>query len=284
MTASHSEQFLSELERRFGSDAAIGVRFEFRAFGNGARPEPWVLAAEQYDVAFSRDPALFEECDVMSLMPDGTSATVCTNYAVHVARAFPGRVRVVGFANEDNPNSRCAREQFHPGGHDFALIDDRWLVDPWMRLVCGEEGPIAYDLEDPVQARAVTEIYGPRECWSGLLGADKDALQVAPVPVFVQCSEENYVFLASQGDCVSVYDDLHIGAYAWLMPKTLDVLAELSADFTVWPAGLEVPKLSGFPVDELPGMYDKADLSGGWTDCCKDASQRLRADTAPHPF
>jgi len=120
MAASHSEQFLSELERRFGSDAAIGVHFEFTLIGDGARPGPWILAAEQYDEAFAKNPAPFEECDVVSLMPDGTSATVCTNYAAHVARAFPGRVRVVGFANEDNPNCRCAKEEFHPEGHDFA--------------------------------------------------------------------------------------------------------------------------------------------------------------------
>ena len=101
-------------------------------------------------------------------MPDDSSATCCTNYANHVRStlgAIGYEVNVVGFANEDNPSSRCAKEEFHPGGHDFAIVSQRYLVDPWVRLVACVEDQIVYDLFDDGQAAKALEIYGPRHCW-----------------------------------------------------------------------------------------------------------------------
>jgi len=148
------------------------------------------------------------------------------------------------------------------------LIDDRWLVDPWLRLVLGEAGPIAYDLEDPEQARVVAETYGPRSLWKEIHDA-VDLRKESPQSVFVQCSEENYAFLSSQGGSVSVFDAPRGGAYAWLMPSVLETLSHLSADFTVWPVGGDLEDSSDSVEDDLPGMWSRADLVGGWTDCCE---------------
>jgi hypothetical protein len=48
---------------------------------------------------------------------------------------------VYGFLSEENPTSAIARAA---GGHDFAVIDDRFIVDPWL----GEFSCPLAELED----------------------------------------------------------------------------------------------------------------------------------------
>lgn len=140
------------LNARFGSDEAMGIRF-FGADG----------------VVYGPNEQIPENADVESRFPDMTSAVVCTNYAHQIARAlYPRPVIIRGFANQDNPQSRVAREAIHPGGHDFAIVEGRFLVDPWIRLVACAAEQIVYDLEDPVDATAVRDLYGPAKCWSDL--------------------------------------------------------------------------------------------------------------------
>lgn len=152
------------VEKRFGSDEAIGV---------------WYLDDDGVTQYTLHEGSAIWHClgddapGMTSMMPDGSSATVCTNYAVHVGRAFPERTQIFGFANTNNPTSRVAREEIHPGGHDFAVVDDRFLVDPWIRLVAAEGDQIFFDLEDEKDAVLVRDIYGPRECWEHMLLAEQ---------------------------------------------------------------------------------------------------------------
>lgn len=142
------------VETHFGSDKALGVHYVEWATGK-------TLSLEE---GLNADPDL----DLGSVFPDGTSATCCTNYAAQILKALPERTQIYGFANEDNPRSRIAREEIHPTGHDFAVIDGRYLVDPWIRLVAGDgrEDRICFDLDDQVDAALVADTYGPRACWS----------------------------------------------------------------------------------------------------------------------
>lgn len=66
----------------------------------------------------------------------GYSAVVCTGFA-RAIRDKLGRSHVVvkGFHAWANP-CRISREY---GGHDFAIVDNRYIVDPWLTDVCGEE-------------------------------------------------------------------------------------------------------------------------------------------------
>jgi hypothetical protein len=144
------------VEHHFGSDDAIGVWFCGEE--DGAR-----YSAKEADELFE---CLGTDCPpMMSMMPDGSSATVCTNYAIHVGKKLPDRTQIFGFSNIDNPSSRVAREEIHPGGHDFALVDCRYLVDPWIRLVACESDQIIFDLDNDHDAAIVQDVYGPRECW-----------------------------------------------------------------------------------------------------------------------
>lgn len=161
--ATSTRTFAQFVEASFGSDAALNIEFELI---DGRR-----ISLEEGDAVFA---ALGNKCpDLVSVFADGTSATVCTNYAAHVFRALPGRVAIFGFANKDNPSSRAAREEFHPEGHDFAVVDERFLVDPWVRLVAGVSQQMCFDFHDRRDAALVLDTYGPRACWERLDEAEQ---------------------------------------------------------------------------------------------------------------
>ena len=150
--------FVAQMEALFGTDTVCGLTFtEEVAVG-----ERCVWTADEYDAL--PEPRPYAE----SRLPNGWSGTCCTGYAHLVEERLPGRVRVVGFANKDNPTSRIARESWHPGGHDFAIVDDRFIVDPWPRLVRfgAPTTKMVYDMQ--CEAELVLDIYGPRDCWQGI--------------------------------------------------------------------------------------------------------------------
>jgi hypothetical protein len=159
--------FIADMEQRFGSDRALGVTFR--------TDKGELLTLDQYD-------ALWEQlgADAMpgteSLLPDGGSAVCCTDYASYIYKQLPGRVEIYGFANENNPTSRVAREMIHPGGHDFAVVDGRYIVDPWPRLVPAVFTQMVFDLQDAADAATVADIYGPQACWERMHLAEHYAL------------------------------------------------------------------------------------------------------------
>ena len=147
--------FHDEMERLFGSDEALGVCFENEDTGDKLTPAEVDAMHQQLGDDMP---------GMISLLPHGGSACCCTDYAIHIFRALPGRVEIFGFANSDNPTSRVAREEMHPGGHDFAVVDDRYIVDPWPRLVQGGFSQMVFDLKGADAALAL-DIYGPAACW-----------------------------------------------------------------------------------------------------------------------
>ena len=147
-----SIETMAFLEDRFGSDAQFGVRYTDEETGQEILAE---------------DLPSFEG-DMSSTFPDG-GITNCTNYARNVQKALPaGAVRVVGFSNEKNPDSDVVREGWHPGGHDFAIVDNRYLVDPWAKLLARVRDRVVYDLQDDQDARVVARTYGDSAIWSEL--------------------------------------------------------------------------------------------------------------------
>lgn len=162
--------FTAEMEARFGSDEALGVWFEA---DDGSRYTPAELDA------WNKQNPSGELLETISYLPGGGSACCCTDYAAHIFRALPGRVKIYGFANEENPTSRVARELIHPGGHDFAVVDDRFVVDPWLRLVSGVLEQLVFDMQGEQDAALVADLYGPQHCWTHMLAAEEYAASQA---------------------------------------------------------------------------------------------------------
>lgn len=89
--------------------------------------------------------------------------SICTNWAAKIQdKLAPGRVVIAGFLTENNPTA--TRMDYLAGGHDFAIVDGRWIVDPWITEVECEDKRGVYDLEVPFDD-FMTSIYGDPKCW-----------------------------------------------------------------------------------------------------------------------
>jgi hypothetical protein len=143
------------LEQEFGTETAFGIRY--------VDDQNRVWEAAELDAYQEKMGYIL--AGVESEFPDGTDAVRCTHYAIQIGKRYPDRTLIFGFTNEDNPNCEIAQKRLHPGGHDFAVIEDRWLVDPWVRLVRNAYQQIVYDLLDPFDFVLVRERYGRRDDW-----------------------------------------------------------------------------------------------------------------------
>ena len=118
----------AELQARYGTDAALDVRFN--------------------------DEEGFSE------LPNGGRAAVCTDCARFIRSKEPS-TKIVGYSHEDNP-SGASELAF---GHDFAIVDDRYIVDPWVVGTAGESSRAVFDLENPLDANEIRRLYGDPGKW-----------------------------------------------------------------------------------------------------------------------
>lgn len=85
----------------------------------------------------------------------------CTGFALTIQEKLGDRVKVWGFYSADNPGTVWDRLA---DGHDFAVIDNRFIVDPFA-VEFEAEGTGIYDLEDPEDRTEVLRIYGDQANW-----------------------------------------------------------------------------------------------------------------------
>lgn len=111
----------------------------------------------------------WEECTVF---PDGSAVVFCSNWARQVRRVEgPERCQLFGFSSDEVPESLIATRC---GGHDFAVVDGRYLVDGWLKDVERESDVAVFDLNDRANDAFVLKIYGPRQKWPRNLGLEAD--------------------------------------------------------------------------------------------------------------
>jgi hypothetical protein len=92
----------------------------------------------------------------------GIPATICSGFAHAIHQQLGGgRVAVCGFFDYDNPDSSIARDA---GGHDFAVVDERFIVDPWLVDIAEEKRGV-FDLESKGDVARVKALYGQMESW-----------------------------------------------------------------------------------------------------------------------
>lgn len=98
-------------------------------------------------------------------LTDGSSGVECTGYARTIRSVFgPDRAVVYGFSARDNPESMFADRGYD--GHDFALVDERYIVDPWLFEVENYDRVGVFDLKDERSAERVRKFYGDPEAWT----------------------------------------------------------------------------------------------------------------------
>lgn len=118
-------------------------------------------------------PDRFNRIEQCHVFPDGWASAICTNWMRYAARIL-GRDRV-DFQGFECNGSAIAHDYF---GHDFAVVDGRYIVDGWVVHVACMHPTAVLDLEDPSDAEAIERLYGPRSTWiphKGTIREDLDA-------------------------------------------------------------------------------------------------------------
>lgn len=103
-----------------------------------------------------------EHVDGEYFFPDGSRSVVCTNWMIYARRLLGDRVEFYGYLNEKNPGA-CAAPL--GSGHDFAIVDNRYIVDGWVKHVTCVSDRSVFDMRDPRDQPIVKDLYGDPFSW-----------------------------------------------------------------------------------------------------------------------
>lgn len=113
------------------------------------------------------DSCLFHDDEECHVFPTGKAFFICTNWADLTRRYFgEHRTEVMGYLHINNETSAIS-EQYE--GHDFAVVDGRFIVDGWLTGVGlekpGRFTPGVYDMQHPDDAAEIARLYGTQQAW-----------------------------------------------------------------------------------------------------------------------
>lgn len=142
--------FKKKLEEMFETEEKIGIK---------NRDEQTGYTEDEFSKAFPED--TFES---VSCLPDGSHFFSCTNSADYVVRTLGEGARY-GFSVSDN-QSVVDKEIIDAGGHDFAVLRGRFIVDLWIKHWAGSSQKLVFDLWDKKDHAEIKALYGDPEKWS----------------------------------------------------------------------------------------------------------------------
>ena len=120
------------------------------------------LTSIELEQMFGCDEALgiYQDEDGQNLLPNGNAMFICTYVAEYIVEKIGGRV--MGFVSAENPKSIISRSY---DGHDFALLSNRYIVDPWVKLFENYASKCVFDLKSDADQHLIKKIYGDKEKW-----------------------------------------------------------------------------------------------------------------------
>lgn len=123
--------------------------------------------------------------DGILMFPQSGMATDPLTWAAQARRILGDRVRIYGFWCFENPQATLMGELRER--HDFAVIDQRWIIDLWMRRYYSDEDVGMVDLNNAEAYEAARPIYGDPATWERDLDMEirmdhQPALSKAAIP------------------------------------------------------------------------------------------------------
>jgi hypothetical protein len=106
------------------------------------------------------------EDDRLAALPEteenGNPFTICTNGARWIKEQFFPNAKVVGYQHDKNPTAEIG---LWTCGHDFLVIEGRYILDLWYRYITGDgdRAPILLDIH--TQPALVKRYYGDINKW-----------------------------------------------------------------------------------------------------------------------
>lgn len=98
------------------------------------------------------------------IFKNGGSCSLCTDSAVRIGKKFGGRV--FGYFSNQNRSAHIGEPIV--SGHDFALIQDRYIVDYWAYRVAKIIAFPILDMENPYHRRIIRALYGNQNKWESV--------------------------------------------------------------------------------------------------------------------
>lgn len=126
----------------------------------GPSPSPEALRLASLFDTDEKMGATYDEEEGCSYLPGNLSYGICTHSAAYVLHTL-GKGEIWGSSEDDNPGEAVKLV----GGHDWAVIDRRYIVDPWLHTFTGESDQLVFDLKNPADKEAILHWYGPPSTW-----------------------------------------------------------------------------------------------------------------------
>ena len=111
------------------------------------------------------------DLDGPASFPSGGQWFICTDWSCYVRRELGDRAKLYGFDVETKRYEGGAEEGDYEvlargfDGHDFAVVDDRYIVDGWLTNIEGLHDKPVIDMQDPANAKVIKSIYGNPKLW-----------------------------------------------------------------------------------------------------------------------
>ena len=85
------------------------------------------------------------------------------SWAIEARKIYGERLQIYGFWAYENPQA-CILGNLRER-HDFAVLDERWLIDGWITKFYSDEGAGLVDLSDTADIARSSGLYGDRATW-----------------------------------------------------------------------------------------------------------------------
>jgi hypothetical protein len=102
--------------------------------------------------------------DMIHQFPNGDHSVICTTWADDIReRLGEQRVALFGYDGTENPDTPISKIA---DGHDFAIVDGRYIVDGWVKYVEVKlEAQGVYDIENDDDLSEIMRLYGEPATW-----------------------------------------------------------------------------------------------------------------------
>ncbi len=95
-----------------------------------------------------------------SYLPNGGYAVECTNWALMVKEKYGDRAQLKYVLSRMSPAYHADGHD----GHDFAILDGRYIIDGWAKNLMGRPQSVL-DLQDPADQDEIRKYYGDPSVW-----------------------------------------------------------------------------------------------------------------------
>jgi hypothetical protein len=99
------------------------------------------------------------------------SSFICSYVASAIKMLEGNGVKIYGFSYDENPTSVYFSEEELQEGHHFAVLDERFIIDPW---IYEDYNRSVFDLHKEEDRDVIKYIYGDKDSWTDITPSSND--------------------------------------------------------------------------------------------------------------